>query len=897
MALSLYKKKRNFKKTPEPKAKVKRGSKELIFVVQQHYASHMHYDFRLEMEGVLKSWAVPKGPSLDPQVKRLAMMVEDHPYDYKDFEGNIPEGYGAGNVIVWDNGTYHARSAKENETGEKELLAGLKKGHITFILEGKKLKGEFSLVKLHGAQPNAWLMIKKKDKYASSSDVLKKNKSVFTGHTLKQLEKLAEEKPKEVKKWKSKESDKAKSKKKILPALQKNKPLERIIPMKAELGDKAFDREDWIFEIKYDGYRAIANIENGKVDLYSRNSLSFNELYAPIAKELSKIKHTVILDGEVVVENSRGESHFQLLQNFENTRSGSLKYYVFDLLHLNGCDTIDLPLIQRKALLKTLLGKTKLKNIFYSKHVKKGGIDFFETAVENNAEGIIAKDANSPYRVGKRSKEWLKIKIQHQQEAVIVGITEPQGSRKHFGSLILAVWENNKWKYIGNCGTGFNDKTLVELYDKFKPLFTDERPFKEKINSYKKSQWLIPKLVCEIKFSEWTGDGHFRHPVFLGLRKDKKAIEVKRELTPMESSKSEVRVQKSKEKSLKLEDGRRKTEEKASIPIAIVTKKENLKNKGEKKQTVTKGINGKDFDLKIGNITLQLTNRDKIYWPKEGYTKNDLINYYDSVSELILPYLKDRPQSMNRFPNGIKGQSFYQKNVDVEKVPSWLTTEKISSESNEAYVNYLICNDKATLLYMANLGCIEINPWNSRIPNIHNPDWAVIDLDPEEINFKEVVKTALSVKETLDELEIESYCKTSGASGLHIYIPLGAKYDYDAAKNFAELIAHLVNEKLPATTSIIRSTAKRKKKVYLDFLQNRRGQTLAAPYSVRPRPGATVSTPLLWNEVNDKLDPTTFTMMNTLKRLDKVGDLWKPVLGKGEDISKVLRKMEELVES
>jgi bifunctional non-homologous end joining protein LigD len=849
MALTLYNKKRNFKKTAEPKGRKKKSVKKLIFVVQQHAASHLHYDFRLEMDGVLKSWAVPKGPSLNPQIKHLAMMVEDHPYDYKDFEGNIPEGYGAGNVIVWDNGTYHARSAEGDETGEKELLSGLKKGHITFVLEGKKLKGEFALVRLHGPQPNAWLLIKKKDQYASTSDVLKKNKSVLTKRTLAQLEKISKKKEKPaIKKVKTEKTN-------ILPP--KKKVLERIVPMKTEIGEKAFDDPNWIFEIKYDGYRTIANIENGKVDLYSRNGLSFNELYAPIVKQLGKIEHTVILDGEVVVENSRGESHFQLLQNYENIRSGDLKYYVFDLLHLNGYDTIDLPLIQRKELLKELLKKEKLKNIFYSRHIKNNGIDFYESATENNLEGIIAKDANSPYRIGKRSKEWLKIKIQHQQEAVIAGITEPQGGRKHFGSLVLAVWENNKWKYIGNCGTGFNDKMLVELYDKLKPLFTNVKPFEGKINSYQKVQWLIPKLVCEIKFSEWTGDKHMRHPVFIGLRKDKDPKEIKRELTPIEMK---------NEKSSKFKVQSSGSEEK----------------------------NGKNYDWKVGKITLHLTNQNKLYWPKEGYTKKDLINYYDSISDLILPYLKDRPQSMNRFPNGITGESFYQKDVDVEKVPAWLKTEKIYSESNAAYVNYLICNDKATLLYMANLGCIELNPWNSRIPKINNPDWVVIDLDPEEISFKEVVKAALSIRETLDELEIQSYCKTSGASGLHIYISLGAKYDYDAAKKFAELIAHLVNEKLPDTTSIIRSPAKRKKKVYLDFLQNRRGQTLAAPYSVRPRLGATVSTPLLWSEVNDKLDPAAFTIMNALKRFDKKGDLWKPVLGKGEEISKALKKLEEL---
>ncbi|MBA3706258.1 MAG: DNA ligase D [Bacteroidetes bacterium] len=857
MALALYNKKRNFKKTAEPKGKEKKSKTKLTFVVQLHDASHLHYDFRLEMQGVLKSWAVPKGPSLNPEIKRLAMMVEDHPYDYKDFEGNIPKGnYGAGTVIVWDNGTYHAANAEEGETGEKALLAGLKKGHISFILEGKKLKGEFALVKLHGRQENAWLLIKKKDKYASAADVLKKNKSVISEHTLMQMEKLsADPKPEKIKKsalTKNHISEKIK----ILTS-PKTKPLERITPMKAEIGDKVFDSADWVFEIKHDGYRALANIENGKVDLYSRNFLSFNQVYAPIVKELSRIEHTVILDGEVVVENEKGRSGFQLLQNYENTGSGELKYYVFDLLHLNDYSLVDLPLINRKELLKTLLAKAKLKNVFYSDHIEKQGVDFLNAAVKNNLEGIIAKDIHSPYRVGRRSKEWLKIKIQHQQEAVIAGITEPHGSRKHFGSLVLVVAENGGWKYIGNCGTGFSDKTLVELYDTFKPLFTSVKPFKEKINSYGKVQWLTPKIVCEIKFTEWTGDGHMRHPVFLGLRKDKSPFEIKRELTPGEM------------------------------------KNEKIKAESKSKGNELNGGIEKDYDLNVGNITLRLTNQNKIYWAKEGYTKRDLISYYDSISDLILPYLKDRPESMNRFPNGIEGENFYQKDVDIAKSPSWLKTEKIYSESNSKFIDYLVCNDKATLLYMANLGCIELHPWNSRIPNINNADWSVIDLDPHEISFKEVVKAALSVKETLDQLEIESYCKTSGASGLHIYIPLGGKYDYDTAKNFAELIAHLVNEKLPSTTSIIRTPSKRRKKVYLDFLQNRRGQTLAAPYSVRPRPGATVSTPLLWSEVNEKLDPTKFTMLNLLNRVNKKGDLWKPVLGKGENISKALKNLEE----
>ena len=844
MSLSKYNQKRNFKQTEEPKGKIGKSDKDLIFVVQKHAASHLHYDFRLELDGVLKSWAVPKGPSMDPEVKRLAMMVEDHPYDYKDFEGSIPEGnYGAGNVIVWDNGTY--TSADDTTSSARNTLkSDLNKGRLSFILKGKKLKGEFSLVKLKGKQENAWLLIKKSDKFASEEDILKKNKSVISNKTLESFEKSTE---KEI------------TPKKKQPAASKSKKTESISfvkPMLATLTDEPFDNSDWVFENKYDGYRAISVINPDEVHLYSRNELSFDKSFEPIQKELQKISHhQAILDGEIVVENNSGEANFQLLQNYIKTGKGILKYYVFDLLNLDGFPTTDLPLLERKELLKILLEKHSLSNIIYSEHTIGDGVKQYELANKNNSEGIIAKKADSSYTVGRRSDQWLKIKIAQQEEAIIIGITTPKNSRQYFGALLLGQYYGKRLQYIGKCGTGFSQETLKDLYEKFKPHFINESPVVTKIPIRDTIQWLKPKLVCQVKFTEWTEDLRLRHPVYLGLRMDKKATEV---FLPSEST---------------------------TIPNKeIMNTTEDIKpNKTDD-----------NFDLKVNGKKLHLTNQNKIYFPKDGITKGEIVQYYNEVSDLILPYLKDRPQSMNRFPGGIEAPHFYQKDVDVDKIPSWLKTEKVYSESNDENLDYLICNDKQTLLYMANLGCIDINPWNSTTKHIENPDWLVIDIDPSKDKFEEVVETALTVKEVMDELETECYCKTSGASGLHVYIPLGAKYDYDSIKILAELIARQIQERLPQTTSLERSIKKRNNKIYVDYLQNRRGQTLAAPYSVRPVAGAQVSTPLEWSEVTNKLSPSQFTIKNALQRFEKKGDLWSPVLGKGANIKKIMKKLEEM---
>lgn len=848
MSLSKYNQKRDFKQTREPKGKIEKSASELIFVVQKHAASHLHYDFRLEMDGVLKSWAVPKGPSMDPEVKRLAMMVEDHPYSYKDFEGTIPEGnYGAGNVIVWDNGTY--TSDEKTASAEKQLLSDLAKGRLSFVLKGKKLKGEFSLVKLHGKQENAWLLIKKNDKYASTEDILEKNKSVISKRSLEQL---IEKSEKLASKTEEKTTEKKAVKKKSNPKVE---IAEFIKPMLASVREKPFDDDEWIFENKYDGYRTIAVINAQQVDLFSRNEISFNANFKPIADELKQIDHTVVLDGEIVVENDSGRADFQLLQNYMKTGIGNLKYYVFDLLNLDGNLITELSLLERKELLKILFNKYSFSNVFYSEHTVGEGIKQFEKAIKNKTEGIIAKRVDSTYTINRRSTNWLKIKTANEEEAIIIGITEPKNSRKYFGAILLGQYDGKKLQYIGKCGTGFTETVLKDLYSQLEPYFIDNSPLDEKIPIRDKIQWVQPKVVCQVKFSEWTQDQHLRHPVYLGTRIDKKAEDVF--LSFRNDSTAQFNLD---EMTITPENKKKKTEN--------------------------------DYDLKVGKTVLHLTNQNKVYFPKDGITKGDIVQYYNEVSELILPYLKDRPESMNRFPNGIDSPSFYQKDVDVDKIPKWLKTKKVFSESNNADIDYLICNNKETLLYMANLGCIEMNPWNSTIKHIQNPDWLVIDLDPAKDDFKQVVQTALVVKEVLDELETECLCKTSGASGLHIYIPLGAKYDYDSIKILGELIAKEVQSRLPDITTVDRSIKKRNNKLYIDFLQNRRGQTLAAPYSVRPKPGATVSTPLEWSEVNEKLHPSQFTIKNVLNRFEKKGDLWKPVLSKGANIKKIIHKLE-----
>lgn len=892
MSLKKYVSKRDFSKTTEPKSGKSSDQNKLHFVIQKHDASRLHYDFRLEMEGVLKSWAVPKGPSTDPKIKRLAMMVEDHPYDYKDFEGIIPKDeYGGGTVIVWDEGTYEPIEAiKGKKAQEKHLLGQLNDGSLKIRLNGEKLQGEFALVKTNGMGENGWLLIKHKDDYASTKDITKEDKSVLSGKTIEKMEKTSDKvwkagkeqdlktekkspKPKVKKETKSVGDEVTADVKSILKKAPKTAMPTGIKPMLATLVNEPFDDPDWQYEVKWDGYRAMAFLNKGKVDLLSRNNKSFNEKFYPIYDLLSDWKLNAVLDGEILVLNDKGISNFGSLQNWRSEADGELVFYVFDILWYEGKNLMDLPLYQRQAILNQVL-PTNDDRIRLGKVFKASGVDFFDAAERMGLEGIIAKKINSTYSTNYRSKEWLKIKVHKRQEVVIAGFTKNADTSKSFSSLLLGVYEQGKLQYVGKVGTGFSDKLQKSMMEQFKPIIVDQSPFESipdvnKPSRFRpnppkaKATWLKPELVCEVAFAEVTDDGVFRHPSFQGMREDKKAKDVVREVEmPTEKVVEDAEAPNPHAKAIKAPEGK--------VPKTLLNPKD---------ETQVRKIKGHE---------LKFTNLSKIYWPEDKVTKRDMFNYYYQVAEYILPYLKDRPQSLNRFPGGIHGKSFYQKDVKG-KAPDWAKTFPYENGDGEKK-EYLVGTDEASLLWMASLGCIEMNPWFSRVQSPDHPDYCVIDLDPDKQSFDQVVETALEIKKVLDAIDVPSYCKTSGSTGIHIYIPLNAKYSYDQSQMFAKIVVNLVHQQIPEYTSLERMISARKGKMYLDFLQNRPGATIAGPYSLRPKIGATVSMPLHWDEVKPGLKMKDFNIFNAIDRLKAEGDLFKGVLGKGIDLIKAVEK-------
>ncbi|MGZ4053887.1 MAG: DNA ligase D [Bacteroidia bacterium] len=632
--------------------------------------------------------------------------------------------------------------------------------------------------------------------------------------------------------------------------------------MLAKETDEPFSDKDWIYEIKWDGYRAIAEVNKNDVNLYSRRGNTFNLSYPLIADELKKLNINAVLDGEIVVTDKNGKSDFQLLQQYQNNANDRIEFRVFDLLSMNGENTCSLELTDRKKLLKLLLPK-KNSIIKYSDHISEKGIDFFKMAIKNDLEGIMAKKANSLYYPGTRTSNWLKIKNHKSQEAVIAGFTEPTGGRKHLGALVLGVWKGNELIYIGHTGSGFDAKALDKMSKMLKPLIQKKSPFDEIVKTNMPVTWVKPILVCEIKYSEWTNDGHLRHPIFLRLRDDKKSSEITMDEIKRVKPDKSAKTQKYSEKKMMAKKETRSSEENEKI-------------------------------ISFGKIKVKTTNLNKVFWPKENITKGDVINYYQSIAKYILPYLKDRPESLKRNPNGIKDTGFFHKDAGVD-APEWTKTKSIFSESTNKNVDYILCNNAATLAYLNNLGCIELNPWHSTVQDLDKPDYLIIDIDPSDKNtFGQVIEAANVVQSVLKKAGAESYCKTSGATGMHIYVPTQKKYTYDQLKDFALLICILTQEQLPKFTSLERNLKKRgDKMIYLDHLQNRRGQTISSVYSLRPKEGATVSTPLQWKEVKPGLSPQDFTIYNTLKRIEKNGDLFSAVLGKGIDLAKCLKLLDK----
>ncbi|MEJ1237508.1 DNA ligase D [Chryseolinea sp. T2] len=958
MSLVRYKKKRSFEETPEPTGGQSSGSK-LRFVVQKHDASHLHYDFRLEMEGVLKSWAVPKGPSLDTSVKRLAMMVEDHPFDYRTFEGVIPKGnYGAGTVMVWDEGFYQPAELDKKTSKEemdKMLRRQLHSGKIKFVLNGKKLKGLFALVKASGRGENSWLLMKLDDKYASSDDVLLHDRSVVSRRTMAGIgthpARIYGEKSPSLKRTKStsakaKESSvkaakstpergaksssvkragkssvkrvagkkainastrqavkqpgrtKAQAKKRTVATSRRITPkrskagdisggrnvkpsgspkgkFPSLQPMLATLVDKPFHKEGWVYEVKWDGYRALGFVQNGNVELMSRNAKTFNEKFYPIYDELSQWNMDAIVDGEVLVLDERGHSNFGALQNWRSEADGMLIYYVFDLLWLKGTDLTHLPLTERKKMLAKAIPWSD--SVRMSESFEMSGIELYAVADKLGLEGLIAKRADSIYEAGRRSPDWLKIKVKKRQEVVIGGFTLNEGSDRAFSSLLVGVHDGKQLTYIGKVGTGFNGEMQTDMMKQFKPRIVSESPFDVEPDVNKPSRfrpsppaaratWLKPELVCEVSFTEMTSDGVMRHPSFEGMRDDKKASTVVRE-TPMPTE------------SLVNDEPMAKRVVKATTKQARKT----LLNPKDETQV-----------REVGGHELKFTNLSKIYWPESDVSKREMINYYYQVAPYLLPYLKDRPQSLNRFPNGINGKSFYQKDV-TGKVPDWVERFLYHSSDSTEDKHFMVPQSEADILLMANMGCIELHPWSSTIQTPDNPDWCIIDLDPGKNTFDQVIEAALVTKDVLDEIGLKSHCKTSGSTGMHIYIPMAAQYTYEESKEFARAVVTVVNQRIPSFTSIERIVSNRKGKMYLDFLQNRPQATLAAPYSLRPKPGATVSMPLYWEEVKKGLTMKDFTIFNAVERLRSEGDIFKPVIGKAIKLEKPAKKLEAML--
>jgi bifunctional non-homologous end joining protein LigD len=846
MSLQEYTRKRDFTQTPEPAAdsKAVSGARGGTFCVQRHDATHLHYDFRLEIGGALKSWAVPKGPSLDPAVKHFAAHVEDHPLDYGDFEGNIPKGnYGGGSVMLWDRGTFELMG---DESGEAQI----ERGDLKFRLHGEKLSGTWAIVKMKGkGKGNEWLLIKKKDEAAQPGwDIEQYAVSVKTGRT--QAEIAADLPAKKIVKKKSAASRKKKSVARDPATIPGAVPAPMpgfFAPMGASVAEGIPRGDNWLFEVKWDGVRGLIFIDSGAMTIYTRNNNRCENQYP----ELQVLPHYVdaeqaVLDGEIVATDAKGVSKFELIQPRIHVRDASaiakmankspVNLYLFDLLYWNGYDLRRTPLAERKRLLESIVKPSPLIRV--SGYLTGAGEDLLEAARQNGLEGLIAKASDSVYE-SRRSRAWLKLKVTSEQEFVIGGFTP--GERDTFGSLAVGFHENGKLIYAGNVGTGFTEKILRDLLAKMQSRVIEKMPFAPDKMIPRGTVWVKPELVAQVKFAEWTNDRKLRAPVYLGLRGDVEPAQVGRE-------------------------------------------------------TVTEQLlpaDKKEVSMDIGAHTLKFTNLDKLYFPEDGYTKRDLLNYYDAVSPLLLPYIKDRPLSLKRYPNGIHGQFFFQKNTP-ENYPAWLRTETIGEAGKQ--IRYVLADDRAALLYLTNLGCIDQNPSMSRVGSLENPDFILIDLDPHECAFTKIVEAALLVKNKLDAIGLVGYPKTTGGDGLHIYVPIEPHYTFDQARSFAEVIARLLAAERPDLFTTPRSVEKRQKdRVYFDYMQLGESKTISAPYVVRAYAGAPVATPLAWEEVRPGIEPGQFTLANAMDRFSRVGDLFEGVLKKPQNLSKAFERLEKLL--
>ncbi len=817
MALDDYSRKRDFASTPEPRARLATsgGSR---FVVQRHQARRLHYDLRLEIDGVLKSWAVPKGPTLDPKLKRLAVHVEDHPLEYGSFEGTIPAGnYGAGVVTVWDTGTYEI-------LGDLPAHQQLERGDLKFRLHGDKLMGHFALVRIRSSANNEWLLLKKPDFAAQrgwdAEDHLQPVRSVGVGLS-------------------------------NIPEAKAVPMPERLEPMLATLARAVPEGSEWVYEVKWDGFRGLCFLKEQELRILSRNGNLLNAQFPELLQLPQSISaNTAILDSEIVAFDPDGRPSFSLMQqrtgfvpSADRVRT-PVTLVAFDLLYLNGYDLRDVPLSQRQKLLRSIIRTSP--NLRMSESFSGRGQEVLNAVRELGLEGIVAKRLDSKYESG-RSRCWIKVKFSSQQEFVICGFTKTR--RKPFSSLVLGCYDGSSLVWAGNVGTGFTDAMLADIHVGLKTCVSEQYPFTHNVE-IPDVTWVAPRIVCSVRYTGWGADNHLRAPVFVGLRPDLDARDCVRQ------------------------------------SLLLVRRQSNVAFLPKDKAATTVEVDGRP---------LKFTNLNKVFYPGEGYTKRDVIDYYHEVAPLLIPHLAGRPLSLKRYPNGIGGEYFFQKDA-AESFPSWLCTESITDSKEAPSKRMVICNDEATLLYLANLGCIDQNPWFSRVGTLDCPDFIVLDLDPYHCAFDRIIEAAQLVRRKLTELELEGYPKTTGGDGMHIYLPIAAIYSYEQARMFAEIIARLVIGERPDLFTTPRTVAQRKKgMVYFDYLQMAWGKTISAPYVLRAYKGAPIATPLRWTEVIKGLSPLDFTLSNVRSRFDHLGDIFSPVLSNLQRLEPSMQRLESLV--
>ncbi|MEM7675547.1 MAG: DNA ligase D [Myxococcota bacterium] len=821
MPLDRYYEKRTADQTPEPYGG--RGVRVGVFVVQKHAARRLHYDLRLEHNGVLMSWVIPRAPSSDPSVKRLAVRTEDHPVDYVDFEGLIPEGnYGAGAMIVWDRGEW---------TALEDPATGLEEGKLLFELRGYKLRGVFTLVKTKG-EGSEWLLIKKPDAHARPEGSRSWDpRSILSGLTVEQIAEGFDA---------GEDLDRRLIEAKVP---QRRVRLDEVQPMLAETADEPFSRAGWLFELKYDGFRLLIDKSDGEVKLRYRSGLDSTRAFPEIVKAVSALPFDdLLIDSEVVVLGTDGKPSFHSLQKRvqlmrerdiqQATVSLPATVFAFDLLRAMGRDLREMTLTDRKAFLQTMLPAAGI--LRFSEHVEREGEALFQRVLALKLEGLMAKRADSPYRAG-RTSDWLKVRVERADDFVIVGFSEPKGTRVGFGGLHLGQYVGRELVYQGRVGSGFNQKQLQSLREQLDTLRTEIPPVEAPSKYDRVDRWVQPKLVCEVRYSSRTIDGVLRFPVFVRMRTDKTAQDMRTEAESLDE---------------------------------IVT---------------TEGS---------GPIeTPKITNPDKIFFPEDGYTKENLIDLYRELSPWLLPYLEDRPVVLTRFPDGIHGKNFFQKDAPTF-IPGWVRTERMWSQHAKREIDYFVCENIESLLYIVNLASIPLHVWSSRVSTLAKPDWAAIDLDPKDAPFADVVTIALAIHELCETIGLPNFVKTSGSSGLHILLPLGRQYTFDQARSLAELICRIIAHQHPNIATLRRSLGRRDGKVYLDFMQNGHGRLIAAPFCVRAAAGAPLSMPVEWSEVPDLASPRQFNRANVSERLASMkADPLLPLLALRPDLSAVLSRL------